>query len=495
MAQWGNELKKKQCVLFLIFFVLTMPLFAKGQVEETEVKTQNDEWILCITNFDASSLPADKTNISNVVARELVNRLKSINYHSRISPEYAYYEEYAWSQARSTAAKTLAAKMDERSKLIYLGEPDWKYYQSIKKIDTDIVKIKKELEEIDNNAPLINKEPVFKLFSGNLDLVFPSAPQKGGENRFCISQKADAFLAGQIKDFYGRYSLTLKLYTLYTKSFVWEEVFIFSYNDIDITINEITRKLMILLSGNNPSAVAVKTEPETALVLINQTFAGKGETKVTEYPPGKITVTASAPDHESITLETELVSGELAQINIKLNPINYANTDISGDLQGHVYYGALYVGEAPFTLRLPANSFEYISIESSNGKKGSAVFKTGDSDEYNYTISLKMTQPNRKGAVDRERRAYYWAWGGQWITGIAFWLGYYSFMGASNAIVMSKGTATQDLYNSRNNWNNFTVGAAIGLGVTSLYGIIRMIRYIYISGKDSTPIINTGRNK
>ena len=491
-------MRKEKFFLIFIFLVLTLPLFAKGQVEETQIKTQNDEWILCITNFDASSLSAEKTNISNVVTRELVNRLKSINYHSRISPEYAYYEEYAWSRARSTAAKNISAKMEERSRLIYQGEPNWRYYQNIKKIDTDIIKLKKDIEEIDNNPPLINKEPVFKLFFGNLDLVFPTAPQKGGETRFCVAQKADAFLTGQITDFYGRYSLTLKLYTIYTKSYIWEEIFIFSYNDINATINEITRKLMIILSGNNPSAVAVKTEPETALVLINQTFAGRGETKVTEYSPGKITVTVSAPDHESMVMETELVSGELAQINIKLNPIIYVDTDVSSNLHGHIYHGALYVGESPFTLRLPANNFEYIAIESASGKKGSAVFKTGDSVEYNHTISLKMRQPNKKGAVDKERRAYYWGWGGQWITGIAAWLGYYSFMGANNAAAYGKYNGfdvKRDFINSNENLYYFTMGAVIGFGVTSVYGIIRMIRYIYISGKDSTPIVNTGRNK
>jgi len=491
-------LKKARCFLILFFLISSLPLFAKGKADETEVKTQNDEWFLCITNFDASSLPADKTNISNVITKELVNRLGSINYHSRISPEYAYYEAYAWERERSTAAKNLSAKMDERSKLIYQGEPNWRYNQNIKKIDVDIKKLQEALEEIDKNAPLINKEPDFKLFSGNLDLVFPDTPKKGGENRFCAAQKIDSFLSGQITDFYGRYSLTLKLYTLYTKSFIWEENFIFSYNDIDITINDITRKLMIILSGNNPSAIAIKTEPETALVLINQSFASRGETKLTEYPPGKITVNVSAPDHESIVLETELLPEELTQINIKLNPINYVNTDVSGNMNGNVYHGSLYIGEAPLTLRVPANSFEYVEIEASGGKRGSAVFKSADSVEHNQAISLKLSQPNKKGAVDRERRGYYWAWGSQWITGIAAWLGYYSFMGANNAAIYGMNNdydVNKDFIDSNRKMYNFTMYAAIGFGVASLYGIIRMIRYIYISGRDSTPIVNTGRAK
>jgi hypothetical protein len=491
-------LRKAKYILILIFLIFTLPLFAKGDKDKTETKTQNDEWFFCITKFDTSALPADKTNISDMVSRELVDRLRTISYRTRISPEYAFYEEYAWARNRATVAKSISAKMEERSKLIYQGEVNWKYYQAVKKIDIDLKKLNEELEEIDKNAPLINKEPVFKIVQSNLDLSYPEPPQKRGENRFCTEQKIDAFLSGKITDFYGRYSLTLRLYTVYTKSFVWEENYIFSYNDINSTIDEITRKLMITLSGSNPSAVAIKTEPETALVLINQNFAGKGGTKLTEYPPGNITVTVSAPDHETLVMETELLSGELTQIDVKLYPIKYVNTEILSKTQGHVYNGSLYVGESPLTLRFPANTFEYIEMESSGEIKGSVVFKTNDNIEENRAISLKLTQPNKKGAVDRERRGYYWAWGSQWITGIAAWLGYYTFMGANNAAIYgnNKGyDVKQDFVNSNQNLYNLTMYAAIGFGVTSLYGIIRMFRYIYISGRDSTPIVNTSRTK
>ena len=491
-------MRKTKYLLIFIFLVFNLPLFAKGNNEKTETKTQNDEWFFCVTKIDTSALPADKTNISDMVSRELVDRLRTINYRTRISPEYAYYEKYAWARSRAAAAKSISTKMDERSKLIYQGEVNWKYYQAVKKIDIDLKKLNEELEEIDKNAPLINKEPVFKIFTGNLDLSYPEPPQKGGENKFCSTQKIDAFLSGKITDFYGRYSLTLKLYTVYTKSYVWEENYIFSYNDISGTIDEITRKLMITLSGNNPSAVAIKTEPETALVLINQNFAGKGGVKLTEYPPGNITVTVSAPDHETLVMETELISGELTQIDVKLYPLKYVNTEILSKTQGRVYNGSLYVGESPLTLRLPVNNFEYIEMESPGAKKGSVVFKTSDNIEENRAVSLKLTQPNKKGAVDRERRNYYWAWGGQWITGIAAWLGYYSFMEANNAAIYgsSKGyNVTQDFVNSNQNMYNFTMYAVIGFGVTSLYGIIRMIRYIYISGRDSTPIVNPSRTK
>jgi len=490
-------LKEARYLLVLIFLVLAAPLFAKGQSDETEIRTQNDEWFLCITNFDAGTLPADKKNISDVVSRELTDRLKSINYHTRISPEYAYYEGYAWERTRASAAKTLSAKIDERSRQIYMGEPDWKYRQNIVRIDAEIKKLKEDLEEIDNNPPPINKEPVFKLTSGNLNLVFPDAPEAGGENRFCITQRADAFLTGNITDFHGRYYLKLRLYTVYTKSFVWEDSAIFSYGDIGGAIDEVTRKLIIVLSGNRPAAVAVKAEPETALVLINRSFAGRGEASLKEYPPGNITVTASAPDHESIVLETELVSGKLTEINLKLNPIEYVNTEISGNGRNNVYHGALYIGEAPLTLRLPANNFEYIEMENLNGGRGSVVFKTPDSADFTQSVSVKISLPLKKGRVDKERRGYYWAWGSQWITGIATWILYYTYVGSNNAATYgyNQGNVTQEFIDSNANLYYFSLGAAVAFGVASLYGIYRMIRYIYYSGKDSASVAPQGGKK
>jgi len=485
-------LKKARCFLIFIFFVLTVPLFAKGQTEEVEIKTQNDEWFLCITSFDSVSIPADKINISDVVSKELVNRLKIVSSHTRISPEYAYYEENAWIKARATAAKALSAKIDERSRQIYMGEANWKYRQNIKSIDSEIVKLKADLEEIDNNAPLINKEPVFKLFSGNIDFVFPKAPEKGAEKRFCITQKADAFLTGNIKDFHGRYILTLKLYTIYTQSYVWEDNVIFSYTDINGAIDEITRKLIIVLAGKRPAAVAVKAEPENALVLINKSFAGRGESSVTEYPPGKITVTVSAPDHESIVLETELVSGELTHINLKLNPITYINTDISGEEDNKIYHGALYVGDAPLTIRLPANSFEYIEMENDNGMKGSTVINTDI--DYTKSISVNTKQPLNKGRVDKERKNYYWAWGTQWITGIAAWICYYTYT-ESNKAAIYQNPLTQEFIDNNRKLYNWSMGTAIAFGVASVYGIYRMIRYIYYSGKDSASIAPQGAKK
>ena len=489
---------KALCFLFL-FIALSTQVFAKGKAEasDSEKKTQNDEWILCITDFDVSSLYAEKANISGMVIKNMIERFNAINFHTRISPEYAYYEEHAWTQERTNAAKALSAKLDERSSKIYLGEPGWRYKQTIASLDTQIEELRLKLEEVEKSAPLINKAPVFKVKNSSTDTSFPSAPKTGAEAKFCRDQNADAFLSGSIKDFHGRYLLSIKLYTIYTRSFVWEDSLIFSHDDLSSVLEELILRMIIVLSGNKPSAITVVTEPQDALVLINRSFAGKGDTAVMEYPAGTVTITASALNHDSFSFETELKPGELTVVNLRLNPLEYGNLDIMGNHEGKVYHGALYVGEAPVTLRLPSSSMEYIQVENQN-RKGLVVFETPSNPEFDNSLSVRMDLMPRKGHLDRARRHYYWVWGSTWIAGIATWISYYTFMNISSAITSDNNTYGNYNDNFSNDYYNtydiFT-GTLIALGVVSAYGIYRMIRYIGTSSKGTVPSTVTGRKK
>jgi len=491
-------LKSRAVFLILFFLLLNTLLFASGaKDEETEVKTQNDEWVLCITDFDTSTLPPDKLIASGMISRKITERLSTINYRTRISPEYAYYESYAWSRSRSTAAKALSAKIEERSQQIYRGEPEWRYNQSIAKYDTDIEKLRTALEEVENSAPLINKEPVFNLTSGNLDFIFPDAPKPGGEKNFCTAQKADAFLAGSIIDFHGRYFLSIKLYVVYAKSFVWEDDLIFSQNDLENTIDEVARRLVILLSGNQPAAIAIKAEPQETLVLINKSFAGRGETGVLEYPPGTVIVTASAQNHESVTFETELPPGELTKINLRLKPIEHVDVEITGDSEGRIYHGALYVGEAPFTLRLPRNQLEYVEFETLNNRKGTAVFLTPNKEEF-ASLSVRTSSLLRNGRINKARNQYYWAWGTVWATGIAAWITYNSFSSANTAISYNYSQTNnynKQFYDENKRMYNISMGAIIATGVFLAIDFFQLGRYLYIANKGSTSVSKPGGKK
>ena len=487
----------KNGVLLSFFILLTFNalLYAGGRTEETEIKTQNDEWILCVTDFDTSSLPAEKTAIAGVITRKIVERLGTINFRLRISEEYAFYEESAWNRSRSAAAKALAAKQEERSLLIFRGDSQWRYRQNLARLDAEIEKLAAAIEEADNNKPLINNEPVFNLTSANLSFSFPASPPAGAENKFCADQRADAMLAGSVTDFHGRYVVTLKLYTIYTHSFVWEDSVIFSHEDIDNAVDEITQKLMVVLSGNNHATITVTAQPEDTLVLINRSFTGRGESSTMEYPVGRVTVTASAPEHESISFETDLSPGEHIQIDINLKPVDYIDIEIDGfPMSGSVYNGALYIGESPLTLRLPAGQMEYIELETYDLQKGTIVYRTPETDDFSNPLSIRTSIPMKEGSVGRVRRAYYQAWGATWVTGIAAWIAFYSYTSSNNAITFQSGTGTVDPGFMESNMNMYYVsmGTAIAVGAAAVYGIVQMVRYLYIANKDSTSIVRPG---
>ena len=487
----------------LISAAISTQVFAGGRAEtgEDEIKTQNDEWILCITNFDVSSLYAEKTNISGIVTRNMVQRFNAINFRTRISPEYAYYEDRAWAKSRSEAAKALSAKINERSSKIYLGDPEWKYSREIAALDTQIEELRLKLEEVENTAPLINKEPVFKLTDANSGFSFPASPASGEEVKFCKDLGIDAFLSGSITDYHGRYLLSVKLYAIFTRSYVWEDRILFSHDDLTAALEELILRMIIVLSGNKPSAVAVSAQPEDTLVLINRSFAGKGNIAPIEYPAGKVTITASAPDHDSLTFETELMPGELASIDIRLNPVEYGEVEIfenGSDGSGtNIYLGALYVGETPLTLRLPAGKNEYIEAENS-AKKGSIVYQTPDDPGFNGSLTLRLSTTPKKGHLDRARRHYYWVWGGTWIAGITAWISYYTYMNMNMALSsdnMNYGNYNKNFYDDYTTTLNVFNGTLAVLGVVTVYGLYRLIKYLSASGKGTVPAAAAGRKK
>jgi len=483
--------------LMVLFFSFGLRLFSLGIGEVTEPQTQKDEWLLCIASFDSGSLAENKKNVADAVMKQLVESLNTINYRTRVSPEYAYYETAAWERARSKAAEALAAKQNERSLFLYRGDPQWKYRRNIEKVDTEIEKLRIALEEVDNKAPLVDSEPVFGLTKTNLEFNFPAAPVAGNEYKFCVDQKSDAVLTGSITEFHERFIVSWKLYTKYTQSVVWEDSVIFSHNDLDEAMGEIMRRLIVVLSGNEPAVLTVRTEPEDALVLINRSFVGRGESAALEYPPGPITVTASAPGYENLSFETELFPGENTDIEIRLWPIEYGDTEIRGFSSGNVYHGALYVGEAPLTLRLPVNQMEYTELVYPDSERGTVVFQTPLESDFNNSVFLRAKIPTAKGRVEKSRRIYYWAWGGTWLTGIAAWLTYNTFMGSNNAITYDynqTGTYNEKFYNNNIKMYNISMGAMIALGVTAAIDIFLMSRYLYTANKGATPVYTPGRD-
>jgi hypothetical protein len=468
-----------------------------GSHDDNEIKTQNDEWFLCISNFDSSSLPENKKSVADVILKKMVDSLNLINLRTRIASEFAYYEETAWMHMRSEKAKAIASKQNERSLLMYKGDSRWIYRRNLEKIDNDLKKLYLELEEIGKSAPVINSQPVFGLIKENLENKFPAAPAAGNEYRFCLEHKSDALLTGTIYEFYDRFVVSLKLYTIFKKSFIWEESVIFSQDDIETAIGEYTRSLIIALSGNEPAVLAISVQPDETLLLINGAFAGRGETSVAEYPPGTITVNASAPDYKTLTFETELIHGERTDIEISLKPVEYVDVEITGTAEGRLYHGALYVGEAPLTLRLPSNQMEYIELETPDKARSSAALHVFGEPGINHTLILPDAILPVKGLVDKARRNVYLSWAGTWIAGTAAWLSYNSYINSNSAISTNyawTGSYNKNFYDKNNRMYYVSMGTLIMTGVTVALDIFFINRYITAAGKGNTTVTKTGRD-
>ncbi|MCL2138382.1 MAG: carboxypeptidase-like regulatory domain-containing protein [Treponema sp.] len=493
-------MKKKLSKFFLCFIICYMlpcvSLYARGKQEEPEIIPLNNEWLLCITAFDYSGLSPSRRVAGEVIVRNLLDTLNTVSYRLRISNEYAYYEGYAWRQSLMSAAKSLSQKYDERSALIYRGEPGWKLKTSLKRIDADIVRLRESYEIIENNKPLIENEPVFGLSQANTGNTFPEAPRKGGERRFCQTQGADGFLTGQVIEFHGRYFIKIQLYILYTNSYVYEDDIIFSLEDTDDAVKEISARLTAVLSGNKPAAIAVNADPPEAQVLLNRNYAGRGTVAAREHPPGRITIAVSAEGYTPQTIETELAPGQLTQVDVLLSPLQYSNAEIIiSNFSGvYIYSGALFVGEAPLTLQLPLDNIEYIYAVSSGGEEAKAVFTTPDmpGETTAITLSLKVPPPSGQQRVNKARNRYYWSWGSTWITIIAAWITNGISKGYSNALMSGY---SDDLYRKANVFRVVSLSSMIVFGSVAAFNFYQMLRYLVIANKGATPIVKQEKKK
>jgi hypothetical protein len=464
-------------------------VFAKGKTEVEEQIPINNEWLLCVTQFDYSMLQPSQRVAGNVITRSLVNTFNEVSFRLRISHEYAYYEGYAWWLSVNAAAKALSQKQDERSLLLYRGDPEWRYRINLKRIDADIEKLKEELAKKEAERPLVNNEPLFNLIQANLNGNFPDPPRPGGERRFCQNQKADAFLTGSIREFHGRFYITLKLYVLYANAYVYEDDIIFSMDDLGGAIDEITGRLTAVLAGNKPAVIAVNAEPPEAQVLINRNYAGRGVVEAREHPPGRVTVAVTAEGYTPELAETDLAGGEITEIDVSLTPVLYSDVQIRapGGLGVSLYQGALYVGEAPYNLRMPIDTLGYVTAESRNGQTGNIVFPAPamPGGSYNFTIKLKQPPPAGQKKVNKARGQYYWSWGATWIAAILAWGA--NGMYASYSDVVSQ-SSSQRFYDEGKTWYYVYTGSMILLGATAAYNIYQLVRYLYTSTEGATPI-------
>jgi hypothetical protein len=473
----------------LFLFFSSPPAYPRGKTETPEEKKPlNNEWVLCVTAFDVSTLSPSQRIIGDVLVRSLLNSLETVDHRIRVSREYAYYEDVAWFKARSEAGKKLATKRQERDLLLYQGHDEWKYLKDLKALEEAIKTLEEELKKAETDEPLITEEPDFRFTEGNVTGTFPAPPPAGGEYRFCSAQKADAFLTGAVTEFHGRIFLSLRMYVVYTRNYEYEDSIIFSSEDTNVAVEELVGHLIAAVSGAPPAAIAISAEPDNATILLKESFVGQGKTGVIEHPPGPVEVTVFADDYETVSQSLDIHSGELADLYINLKPISLAafGVNVPGKPGTLVYRGALYLGEAPYVLNVPAGQYEYLQVESPGGETASIVFRGVDG-----TAELKPVMPHdpEEKRTGKSRRRFYGAYGRLWF---AVPVAYVLYGMASAHKEDYERNPTQSQYERAQTFNYVSLGTMIAAGIVLTETFYRIFRYVHTSGEDAVSIKNRG---
>ena len=492
----------KRLFLFAAIFTLAVSaVFPRGKQTEETGTPINNEWTLSITAFDVSELPSSQRLLGGVLQRTLAESLRSTDYRIRNGEEIAYYQDYAWTKSITDAAKLLVAKQNERDLQLYRGDPGWKYKKNIKTIDTEIQKLESNLDALEEKIPYVNPKPFIKMNGSGES--WPAPPSEGKEFNFCSDQKADAFLCGKITEYHGRIFLVLRLYTLYTRSFSWEDSIIFSSEDLDNAVSELSGRFAAEISGTRPAAIVVQARPENTMILIDDFYAGRGEVPFREHLPGTVQVTAHADNFSQVSFPVDMTGGEVVELYMNLTPFSLSTflVDVPGKPGSSVYLGSLFLGTTPLNLELREDQLSFISVETLSGETGSAVYQSnsqvrGNAEFVRSENSLVFktgvpVSPEEK-RVDKARRGFYGSYGRLWVAlPVSIFL-----IGWTNNHVNAYNYQKEYLHQEptpeytrkANTWVGIRTGAAILIGVTAADLVYRIVRYLYTSRADADPI-------
>jgi hypothetical protein len=460
-------------------------MYAGGDSDETEIDPLYAEWTLALTRFDVSALPPEKQIIENLVTRTLIDELSTINTRIRSDEETAYYGEYALRQARLKAGQTLKLKRDARDALLFVGDSDYTYNNKLKKIDEEIEALEVAYNIAETDFPLVTEQPIFSLSKQNLSGTFPPAPEMGMEKLFCREQNIDGFLTGTISEYYGRLYVTIELYAAYDQSFIYEDYALFSVEDQQTALADLSARLKSVLSGTESAAIIVKAEPQNAIIMINDNYAGRGSSGEIHQDEGSMNIEVFADGYHTEEFQVDIFSGELAELSINLQPIAYEafNLDTSGGLSSSVYLGSTFMGMTPLTLNLLPDQLDYVSMESNSGESTSFIY---DGTNPSAVVTLLPETANNK-TVEDYRKSFYGAYGRFWIALPVALIVYGVSSATTNA---SNYSGNINMYNNAVLARNISIGSAVIAGGFLIESLIRFGIYLYKSNSTGVEKIN-----
>jgi hypothetical protein len=489
-------MKSKVFLLFLLFLTALNGLFAFGKKQkEEEKKPVAGEWTLCITAFDVSNISMAWQMAGDTLTRNIAVNLQNLDLRFRGEEESAYYRDYAWAKSRATAMEALVKKREERDILLFKGDPEWKYEKDLKAIEAAILKLENDVAAIEANAPIVDEKPVFVLTQKNRNGIFPSPPDPGAEYRFCTTEKADAFLTGSLSEYYGRVYLDLKMYTRYTGTHSYKNSLLFSTEDINKALEEITDHLARAVSDTYPSAILVRSNPAGAMVTIDGVLMELGEAEQRMHSPGKAEVAVTADNHISASFPVELKPGELAEVSVDLTPrgVTVLDTDVSDKPGSKVFLGGLYMGETPLTLELPKSESAYISVETPEGEIGSMIiqnsnlvsgnaqlYKLDDNVKADFFTAFPLSEEEKM--LENARKKFYSSYGTFWFV--------------LPAALLASGIAETHMAinQSAGAWSLLRIGANAAWVAFLGNTLFQLFRYVKASEAVPTPIVKVPKD-
>ena len=491
-------------VLIFTFFSIADGLFAFGRRQkDEEVEPINPQWVLCITAFDVSAMSPAWQTAGDIAARNIVTTLQNLNLRFRSDEEINFYQDFTLANRRATVARNLATRRNERDLLIFRGDPEWRYERNLRTANEEIEELEEELREIDELAPVAEAQPIFLLFERNRNGIFPSPPSPGGEFRFTTDNRIDAFITGSFTEFHGRIFLEVKMFTRHTNSFSYEDAVLFSSDDFNLVLAEVSDRLAEAVSVAQPSTVIVRSENPDTMVLIDGSLISHNTARI--FSPGTVEITAYADNHYPVSHSLELNSGELSEIFFNLTPfaLSAFEIDVSEQPGSRVFTGSLYRGEVPLMLDLAAAEYSYVSVVTPEDEIGTAIFRDNsyirgsanleqgriEASSIDFFTSIPVQKEDQR--VEDARKRFYRSWGTLWITlpvsllaaGVAgnHITNYSMYAGYDPAL-------RQQLSNRAAFGNIVTYGGYAAIGAAFGYVFYNIFHYLRTSSDDATPI-------
>ncbi|GMO55339.1 MAG: hypothetical protein Ta2G_14440 [Termitinemataceae bacterium] len=472
--------------VFYVFILLITPciVFAKGKAQDDGVYL-NDTWILCVTDFDVSSLPMTQQVVGHLVAQHIVMNMLPMEEKLRTTAEYNYYLAKADLDAQKAAAAKIAEKQMERDKQVFLGLSDIQYKAAIKRIDSELEVLHQTYKQTVLVPPKIALSPTFSMNEDTTNNLFPSPPEVGSEASFCSTQKVDGFVKGKITEYYGRFYVQVALWTLYSRKYVYSDSVIFSVNDLNVAVKELTDRLENEIAGMQSAGIRIHAVPENAVIVVGEFFGGRGDVEFSNFTPGDVEISVYADKYITTTATINLKEDELADVTVELVPEETSNFSIEAEglppeEKALVYDGALYIGEAPIALSGPTDKFKQFNLITDTNKTAQTVFKIADGN-----IKLKLKPEPAEGRTEKARKAFYGAYGRFWIS-LPFFILTNSL--AESLLNDAKIHNSQEIFDKYLTMHWVRVGTGVVAAGFLAETLVRIFIYVYQANKPTNPI-------